>query len=161
MAYAIGSFMSKEEGSLFQRAGPLFGIGTSDNNASNYTNAKYGFSLELPEGTKTSEFQEGEYGDMLLFGDFQIFVSEFDEPGIVTPERIKQDLPAIYIDQPQQVIIGKDRLNALIFFSEEESLGRTREVWFVHNGYLYQISTLEENDAFIGGILETLEFQEN
>ena len=171
------------------------------NRLKTYTNPKYGFSFQYPEGLTAAEFEEGG-GDIVLvqetkatnstpapsaFGEaarqeaqipndkqnsnsndslsndqtigFQIFIIPFDEEGPLAPERIRQDLPEMLIQNPQNVIIGKDNIRALIFFSQEPGFGRTREIWFVRNGYLYQAMTYAELDALIGQVMESWEFQ--
>ena len=131
-----------------------------------YNYSKYGFTFQCPGELKISTFQEGEYGDMILAQNtqseekqgFQVFISPFDEQGPITKERILQDLPNMRIDQSQDVIITKDNIQALIFLSDEESFENTREIWFVYNDYLYQVSTYAGQDGFIGKVLETLDF---
>ncbi len=137
-----------------------------------YFHPKYKFSFQYPGELNVSAFQEGEYGETVLVqkpderAGFQIFIAPFDEAGPMTKERILQDLPDMVVEEPQQVIIGQDpstgsgqAITALIFFSHEPSLGKTREVWFIHGGYLYQLSTYAGLDGFIGRILETWKFQ--
>lgn len=133
-----------------------------------YFHKKYNFTFEYPSTFKTSNFIEGD-GEQIQFqsdkGDwFQIYVTSWDEGNIITPERIKKDLPNIIIKEPQQVILGPKQKEgigprALIFFSKDGSIGDTREIWFVHNGSLYQISTHKSFDIEIGKILSTLVFQ--
>ncbi|MDP3697297.1 MAG: hypothetical protein Q8R55_04710 [Candidatus Taylorbacteria bacterium] len=102
---------------------------------------------------------------------FQIFLNPFDEPGPVTPARIKKDLPNLIIENPQPVLIGADKnIPALIFFSQDlpsqlstkslegKSLGRTREIWFVGNGHLFQVETFADQDSIIGPVMDTWEF---
>lgn len=132
-----------------------------------YIHKKYNFSFDYPSSFKTSNFMEGE-GEQIQFhspnGDwFQIYITPWDEGENITPERIKKDLPKILINNPQQVVLGpkqKDGVGAraLIFFSRDESLGDTREVWFVVNGYLYQITTYKKLDTVVGKVLSTLVF---
>lgn len=130
-----------------------------------YYNPELGISFNYPEGFNISGFKEGEAGYTILAqkpnskDSFQIFASDFDEPGPITPERINQDLPDMKIESPMAVLIGSDKkTNALIFFSKNESLGRTREVWFVKNGKLYQLTTYADKDSLVGPILDTLRF---
>lgn len=133
-----------------------------------YFHKKYNFTFNYPSKFKTSNFIEGD-GEQIQFqsdnGDwFQIYVTPWDEGDIITPERIKKDLPNIVIKEPQQVILGPKQKEgigprALIFFSKDVSIGDTREIWFVHNGSLYQISTYKSFDIEIGKILSTLVFQ--
>jgi len=130
-----------------------------------YYYPQYRFSFQYPGELNASAFQEGDYGHTVLVqqpnerAGFQIFIASFDEAGPITKERILRDLPDMVIDQPQHVIIGQDKITALIFFSHEPSLGRTREVWFIYGGHLYQMSTFAGLDGFIGRILETWKFQ--
>ena len=134
--------------------------------AKTYSNAEIGLSFNYPDGFNVSGFAEGEIGYTILAQksgsreSFQIFVSDFDEPGPITPPRIEKDIPDIVIESPQEVLIGKDKkIQALIFFSKNESLGRTREVWFVQNGNLYQLTAYADLDGLIGPVLETLKFK--
>jgi hypothetical protein len=132
-----------------------------------YYHKKYNFSFDYPSTFKTSNFIEGD-GEQIQFqsdsGDwFQIYVTPWDEADIITPERIKKDLPSIVIKEPQQVIIGpkqKDGIgpHALIFYSKD-GFTETREIWFVENGYLFQITTYKRLDSVIGSILSTLVFK--
>ncbi len=130
-----------------------------------YRSADYGFSFKYPEGFSASELDD-DSGYVVLVqksGEregFQIFISEFDEEGPITPERIKQDLPDTVVSSPLQVLIGEKKdIPALIFLSKHESLGDVREVWFSVNGLLYQLTAYADMDNFIGPILETLRFE--
>jgi maltose-binding protein MalE len=143
-----------------------FNITPSNDNAENsiYTDSQYKFSFEYPKDFTVTKFQEGEDGDTILVQEkeskksFQIFISPFDEPGPLTKERVLEDLPDLIIKNPEQRVL-KNGVPALIFFSEEASLGETREIWFVHNGFLYQISTYATLDNLVAKIMETWKFQ--
>ena len=129
-----------------------------------FNNSKYDFSFKYPDGFNISEFKEGE-GDIVLAQmqgkeiGFQFFIMPFDEPGPITAERIKQDLPDMKINNPQSVIIGKNNIKALIFFTNDSGFGLAREVWFIYQGNLYQVSTYAKLDLFIGQVLSTLSFK--
>lgn len=133
----------------------------SDNNV--YIDLQYNFSFQYPKDFTVTKFQEGENGNTILVQEkeskesFQIFISPFDEPGPLTKERVLQDLPDLIIKNPEQRVL-KNGAAALIFFSEEPSLGEIREIWFVYNGYLYQISTYATLDSLVAEILETWKF---
>ena len=164
-----------------------FEITPSNDNPENnlYTDSQYNFSFQYPKDFTATKFQEGESGNTILVqyreqseqvsnniandssqvstsinnnSSFQIFISPFDEPGPLTKERILMDLPDLIIKNPEQRVL-KNGAVGLIFFSEEPSIGETREVWFVHNGYLYQISTYKELDGLVADILGTWKFQ--
>lgn len=131
-----------------------------------YSNSELGLSFNYPEGFNVSSFAEGEAGFTILVQkpntkeSFQFFISDFDEPGPITTARIKKDVPDMVIENPQEVLIGSGKnLPALIFFSRNESLGRTREVRFVVNAKLYQLTTYANVDNLIGPVLETLTFK--
>ena len=142
-----------------------FTIAQSEDGENNiYTDSQYKFSFEYPKNFTATKFQEGEEGDTILVQEkeskksFQIFISPFDEPGPLTAERVLQDLPDLIINNPEQRVL-KNGAVALVFFSEESSIGETREIWFVHNGYLYQISTYKELDSLVAKIISTWRFQ--
>ncbi len=125
-----------------------------------YAHSTYKFSLEYPERLNVVEFDEEEGAHTILFqereggGGFQIFISEFDEPGPVTPERIRKDLPNLAVEQFQEITLG-GRITALVFFSRDESLGRTREVWFVYGPNLYQVTAKADFDEELSKIMAT------
>lgn len=123
-----------------------------------------GFSFEHPTDMTITSFDEGDGEVMLGQGEghrsFQIFILPFDEEGVITPDRIKKDIPNMVIESPQQVLIGKNHdVTALIFLSESPELGKTREAWFAYSGYLYQVTTHADADSFIGPLLETWGFE--
>ena len=145
-----------------------------------YTHPTLGFSFKYPAGFHITSFDEGD-GEMVLVkkseirstksetnsnvenskpetSELQIYVSPFDEPGPITPQRIKKDIPDMVIEEPQEVMVGKHRdIRALVFFSREGAM-RLRQVWFVAAGYLYQISSEEANGSFMQSILNSWEF---
>ena len=135
-----------------------------------YTNNDFGFSFELPKEYSVTNFPEDEAGEVILvqgpaakeggkMSGFQIFITEFDEEGPITPARIRQDLPDAVIQSPQTALIGPDKnIEALIYWSDVPSLGRTREAWFVYGGYVYQVTAYAEFDSLVGSMLATLTF---
>lgn len=129
--------------------------------SSRYTHPARGFSFQYPEGFAVSSFEEGG-GEMVLAegggtgNGFQIFIAPFDELGPITVERIRQDLPDIPIEEPQQTEISG--IPALAFVGSDPSAGKTREVWFAENGQLYQVSAFLEFDEELSSILATFRF---
>lgn len=138
-----------------------------DDSTNTYIHKKYNFTFNFPSNLKTSNFIEGN-GEQIQFsglnGDwFQIYITPWDEGDTITPERIKKDIPDMVIKEPQQVILGPRQKegvgpHALIFLSKDSSLGETREVWFVMNGNLYQLTTYKRLDTVVGKVLSTLVF---
>jgi hypothetical protein len=127
-----------------------------------YSHQRLGFSFDMPEGFSIGEFdnpvdesetvlvQKGDVG-------FQLVITPFDEDVILTEEVIRGDLPDIVIEQPIQIQVNN--AIALAFISESESLGKTREVWWIYRGHLYQISTYTEFDEVMVEILESWSFK--
>ncbi len=128
-----------------------------------FIDSQYGFSFQYPKDFTATKFREGEDGDTILIqkkdgkSGFQIFISPFDEPGPLTKERILRDLPDLKIESAENRVL-KNGIPALIFFSEEPSLGRTREIWFVKNGSLYQVTTTVDLDGLVAQIMATWKF---
>ena len=122
------------------------------------------YYFKYPNDFTVIEFSEAENTDTILVRkkdskeSFQIFINPFDEPGPLTKERVLEDLPDLIIKNPEQRVL-KNGAVALIFFSEEPSIGTTREIWFIYNNYLYQVSTYKELDSLVASILSTWRFQ--
>src|SRR3989344_116450 len=128
-----------------------------------------GFSFFHSTDLTVTAFDEGQ-GAMFLVRDqknagskreFQIFAVPFDEGGPLTAARIHKDLPGMAIENPQTVLIGSNKdIEALLFSSENSSIGKTREVWFVYGGTMYQVTGYADADVILGPILETWAFSE-
>jgi len=129
-----------------------------------YAHPSLPFAFAHSKELVSNTFQDGESEIVLLQGpdpnqEIQIVARAFDEPGPLTVERIQRDVPEMVIDEPQNVLIGSAQIPALLFWSTDNSAGRTREVWFVQGGYLYQVTTKAENDELLAGIMETWTFE--
>jgi len=157
---------------------PTFTIAPSEEDSANnfYTDSQYKFSFQYPKDFTATKFSDQEDTSTILVqyreqseqvstninkypdnSGFQIFIALFDESGPITKERVLQDLPDLTIKNAEQRVL-KNGAPALIFFSEEASLGETREIWFINNGYLYQITATKEIDSLVAAILETWRF---
>lgn len=127
-----------------------------------YANDAHGFSFRYPKDFEANEFTTEEGGIVIVVGkkggeeEFQILASPFDESGPLTQERITQDIPEIVIEQPIQVIIAGE--TAILFWSNDSVLGKTREVWFTHGMTLYQVSSAATLDATLSRVMATWEF---
>lgn len=133
-----------------------------DAGGSTYTNEVFGFSVVFPDGYKTTELEDDLGKTILVKGEgekheFQIFIMPFDEDGPISPERIREDIPEVIIEDPQNITLSGTA--ALLFWGSNESLGKTRELWFVHGGNLYQISSYAEFDAGLSKIMSTWKFK--
>lgn len=132
-----------------------------------YVNSAFRFSFRHPRGftVTTAPSAGGEDGGTVLLiesGDkkvgVQIVISPYGADADITAVLVRADLPNIRVDDPQTVEVGPDRLG-LAFMSDNGAFGgRSREVWFVFNGNLYQISTYAEFDEFLKGLFGTWQF---
>lgn len=130
-----------------------------------YTNPDYNFSFKYPSGFTVSSLPNE--GDEIIVVQntaenigMQIVISSFPSSDIdITPEYIKGQIPDLKISEAQEVLVGANR-KGLAFLSDNEVFGgSSREVWFVWNGNLYQISTYAEMDGFLKGLFGTWQFK--
>ncbi len=129
-----------------------------------YAHPSLPFAFAYPKDLTPSTFTDGEAEIVLLKGkeperEVQIVIRAFDEPGPLMVERIQRDIPEMVIDDPQNVLIGPAQIPALLFWSEGGSADRTREVWFIQGGYLYQITGSAEMDETLAKMMETWTFE--
>ena len=126
-----------------------------------YKNTTLGLSLEYPSELSVHEYPEEGGGYTIVFQQpgeekgFQIFATPYGDESI-SLSRITEDVPSGVVREPTEVVVGKNNTRALIFWSEAPVIGESREVWFVHNGYLYEITTYAELDSWLATILATL-----
>lgn len=122
------------------------------------------FSFRYPKGWSINSFTEADGSEVVVAQEqgggqksFQVTARDFDEDAPITKERILQDLPDMLIENPQTITVSGVQM--LIFFSDEESLGKTREVWFSHSGYLYQASAKAELDELLSRVMAGWRFE--
>ena len=119
---------------------------------------QYGFSLFSPADLAVQEFDEGNGARTFVFGDaarekgFQIFVVPYG-PEQVDRERFLKDSPSGVMKEPLDVLI--DGAKGTIFFGRNSIMGDTREAWFIHGGFLYEVTTYKDLDAWLGGIMQS------
>lgn len=121
-----------------------------------YTNDTYKFSLNMPDMTVTS-FDEGEGKTILIHStknnfSMQIYVSTFDEDLNITIARIKKDVPDLQMQEP--IEIKTDGVSTVAFFTTDGGT-KYRQIWFVHNGYLYQILAPADQDDTTAKVMES------
>ena len=133
-------------------------------NSTVYTNTDYKFSLAYPKELEIQIFTE-EDGDTILFQHpaekrgFQLFISSYPDKDFITDSVLRQYLPGLILDAPQEIILPGDK-HALLFWSEAPEIGKTREVWFIHNDYLFGITTYAQLDEWLAYIIATIHFIE-
>ena len=127
-----------------------------------YQNAKYGFSILYPETLAQKEIDEGGNASTITFQNpaegkgFQIFVVPY-EGEQVSEERFRQDIPSHVRKNTEEVIV--DGGKGAAFYSTDLGLGDTREVWFIKNGYLFEVTTLKALEADLLEMLRTWEWK--
>ena len=123
-----------------------------------YRNTKYKISLLIPEDLKVTEFNEGNEAMTITFENataaqgFQIFIVPYGLPQI-SEVRFKKDEPSGMRKDPRDITI--DGATASSFYSTNLALGETAEIWFIHGGYLYEVTTLKPLDAWLSQIMTT------
>lgn len=127
-----------------------------------YSSEKYKFKVTYPaELGQVTDYDEGNGARTIVFegGEggrgFQIFVRPFTKKRIGRDD-FMQDNPSGIMNDPVDVIIDRER--ATTFYSMADELGETREVWFIHDGYLYEVLTKKEWDAYLSHIMSTWKF---
>ncbi len=128
-----------------------------------YKSMLFRFSLFYPkdlqvkaddyEGSATTIVFENAEGNK----GFQIFIVPYKENQI-SAERFKMDVPSGVIKDKSDILIGG--APATMFYSTNAVMGDTREVWFIKNGFLYEVTTYKELDAWLSGIMQTWRFLE-
>lgn len=136
-----------------------------------YTDDTYHLSFKYPEGYAVTSFpdpQDGNANVIVIQNSsttvgFQMRVAPIDEEiSVLTVERIRQDLPDLIINNPQDVILGDGAAagKGVAFTSDDPAFGgASREVWFIFNHNLYQIRTYAAYDPLIQAVLGSWMFE--
>lgn len=127
-----------------------------------YRSERFHFSLFYPEDlqvvedskadTLTVAFQNTNKDDAK---GFQIFVQAYTLPQ-VTPERFKKDVPSGVRKNAVPVTVGG--ATGAAFESADAELGDTLEVWFIHQGLLYEVTSPKLLEGWLDPILTTWQF---
>jgi hypothetical protein len=130
-----------------------------------YTDEIYKFSLKLPEDFKARKSQVDNTYVVVLENTntegIQIKISPFDsgETKILTSDMIRRDIPDMQIFDEQIIEIGAYHKGVAFRSNNESFSGRSREVWFIFKGNLYQISTYDRFDELLKDIFATWKFE--
>lgn len=132
-----------------------------------YTNEQFRFSLTMPEGFSAREIpdEENEGGETAITlqdpegNGIQIFITPFPEDlRVLSADDVRASIPDMRITDEQPVEIGESH-TGVAFKSDNEAFGgASREVWFVWQGNLYQISTYERLDKLLQSMFATWQF---
>lgn len=128
-----------------------------------YKSILFRFFLFYPDDLKVKEDNGGRSDTTITFENaktgrgFQIFVIPYKEDKIAL-ERFKMDVPSGVMNNPVEIMINGVR--ATMFYSNNSAMGDTREVWFIKNGFLYEVTTYKELDTWLSAIMQTWRFLE-
>lgn len=126
-----------------------------------YSNETYRFSFFYPDGYVVKEYDEGggaltlTIQSVALSQGFQIFIVPYQEPQI-SEERFRKDVPSGVREEPKEFLLDGELATA--FFSKNDYLGDTREVWFLHDGYLFEVTAPRAADIWLDTILQAWKF---
>lgn len=127
-----------------------------------YQNEHFGFTFFHPPGG-LKEHNEGFGAATVVYQDatnsfgFQVFVVPYKN-ATISEERFAADVPSGVRTNTVSVNIGKGAIQAVSFDSYDQALGDTKEIWFLYNGYLYEVTTLKTAESLLAPILETWQF---
>ncbi len=126
-----------------------------------YANEQYGFSLVYPESLQVHEEQDGGGTVTVVFQNdepvegFQIFITPYSGAQ-VSEERFRIDIPSGVRTNLENITI--DGALGAAFYSMDQNLGETREVWFVQGRYLYEVTTLRSLEASLHEVMKSWMF---
>jgi len=123
-----------------------------------YKTNRFKFSILYPEDLNLKEIGEKGVGATFTFTHpkeergFQIFVVPYTEAQ-VSEEQFKKDLPSGIRADLQNITV--DGAVGASFHSTDMKLGETFEIWFVKNGFLYEVTTLKALSGWLQEIMKT------
>lgn len=125
-----------------------------------------GFAFHYPEEDAIREVDDGGGAKTIVIENktvprgLQIFIVPYTEETI-SEERFKADVPSGVREDAAPTTVGEEQITAVAFTSFHPSLGETHEVWFIKNGYLFEITTLPRTDDWFIPILNSIYFYRN
>ncbi len=126
-----------------------------------YLNSQYRFYLSYPAHLRMHSYGGGGGSFTVVFQDsatkkgFQVFVAPY-EHSYIDDQRFKADNPSGVFKNQTDVIVGGER--ATMFYGMDAAMGETREVWFIHNGFLYEVTTYKALDEWLAKIMTSWRF---
>lgn len=126
-----------------------------------FISTRYNFTIQFPEAMQNADYQEDTGIDTVVFQDnavpegFQIYIQPYAGEKI-TDAQFKRDMPTGVRRDIRSATVGG--VPAVVFYGNEQMLGDTYEVWFIHNGFLYEITTPKPLESRLNDILASLRF---
>ena len=129
--------------------------------AHEYYDESYRFSLFYPKNLDVKKIDEGSGVSTIIFQNpqegkgFQIFIVPY-AGSQVSEDQFKKDVPSGVRKNVSEVVV--DGVLGASFHSSSISLGETREVWFISNGFLYEVTAPRALEPWLSVILQTWKF---
>ncbi len=126
-----------------------------------YRNEFHRFQLLYPDDLVVTEEKVSAGTTLITFesttdgGSFQVFIIPHGDPHI-TDHRLEKDLPYGVIESQEDIELSGAK--GMAFLSVDDTHSPTREVWFIKNGFLYEVTTHQENEVWLSEILTTWMF---
>ena len=126
-----------------------------------YSSRDFHFSLLFPANLESTEYKEKRGALTVSFQDpdtnegFQVYATPYSRNQIDAAQ-FKLDEPSGVVKEQQDVLV--DGARGTKFYGHNATLGDTREVWFIHNGFLYEVTTFKVLDEWLGSIIQTWKF---
>lgn len=110
-----------------------------------YRNERFGFQYNHTPQAIVTEYDEG--GAVTIVHEnhervrgMQIFIVPYSE-ATISEERFLLDVPSGVIKNMEETTL--DGVRAVTFNSYDARLGETREIWLIHHGHLFEITTFK------------------
>ena len=126
-----------------------------------YRDEAHHISLFYPAGLTFKKYDEGKGAATITFQNaataqgFQIFVVPHNGTQ-VSKARFVQDIPSGVMESPLNVKVGG--VAATSFYSTNQLLGDTAEIWLLRGGLLYEVTAPRAQAAWLSDILNTWRF---
>jgi len=156
-----GAFTAADDASTSAPASNMSVAVQQPLNTKEFQTNMYHFSLYYPDDLSVTEQPGADGSIVVLFKDpssgqgFEIFIAPYDQPKI-TQATFLMDEPSGVMNDPQNTTI--DHVPATEFFSANSAMGASREIWFLHGGFLYEVTAPQSLDSWLIQIMETWQF---
>ncbi len=126
-----------------------------------FRSAPIHFSILYPQEMSVQVYREAGNAFTASFIDtknereFEVFATPYNGQQI-SKERFKMDEPSGVFKEPHDTTV--DSVRATQFFGHNDTVGDTREIWFIKDGYLYEVMTEKALDPWLAPIMSTWKF---
>ena len=127
-----------------------------------YRNSTYDFSLTYPSELAVDEYDEGAGDRTIVFRKgmeevgFQIFITALSGAPL-SKEVIELSHPYVEAGSIIATTVGSST-PAFALAGSGPLLGPSREIWFTHNGYVFEVVTYPDRAAWLAEIFATIRF---